>query len=109
MFSVRYHAGFRLPAAVALLVWLVLGGLSVLDDMAFALQPSTQSVFLTQAVEPDNDKAKAFDPQEAYFGGHMAVAGSPFTAGRDQFVAQFSVFPGTASSLLYQLYSSYRI
>ena len=109
MFSVRYHAGFRLQAAVALLAWLVFVGLSVLDDMAVALQPSTQAVFLAQAVDPDSDKTKVFDPQNACLGGQMAVAGFPFTATRDQCVVQFSVFPGASSSLLYQRYSSYRI
>ncbi|TAL11437.1 MAG: hypothetical protein EPO02_04615 [Nitrospirae bacterium] len=109
MFSVRYHAGFRLQAAVALLAWLVWGGLSVLDDMAFAMQPNAPSVFLEQAVEPGNDETKVFDPQDACLVGHMAGTGSPFMAARDQFVVQFSVFPGASASLLYQLYSSYRI
>lgn len=109
MFSVRYRAGLRLQAAVALLAWLVFGGLSVLDDLAFALQSSAQPVFLAQAVEPDSDKTKVFDPQDACLGGQVAVAESPFTAGRDQFAAQFSVFPEAAGSLLYQIYSSYRI
>lgn len=109
MFSVRYHAGFRLQAAVALLAWLVSGGLSVLDDMAFAMQPNAPSVFLGQAVEPDNDETKVFDPQDACLGGQMAVMGPPFPAVRDQFVAQFSVFPGASSFPLYRLYSSYRI
>lgn len=109
MFSVRYHAGFRLQAAVALLAWLVFGGLSVLDDMAFAMQSNVPSVFLGQVVEPDNDETKVFDPQDACLGGQMAVAGSPFPAARDQFVVQFCVFPGASSPSLYQLYSSYRI
>lgn len=98
-----------MQAAVALLAWLVLGGLSVLDDMAFAMQPHAPSVFLEQAVEPDNDETKVFDPQDACLGGQMAVAGSSFPAVRDQFVVKFSVFPGATSSPPYQLYSSYRI
>lgn len=109
MFSVRYHAGLRLPAALALLAWLVLGGLSVLDDMAFAMQPNAPSVFLGPAVEPDNDETKAFDLQVAGLGGQMAVAGSPFAAVRDQFVVRYSVLPGASASPLYQRYSSYRI
>lgn len=109
MFSVRYRAGFRLQAAVALLAWLVVGGLSVLDDMAFALQPSAPSVFLEQAVEPDNDETKVFDLQHACLGGQMAVAGSPFMAARDQSVVQAAIFSGASASLFYQLYSSYRI
>jgi|GEM_PF-3467791 len=109
MFSVRYHAGFRLQTAVALLAWLIVGGLAVLDDMAFAMQPNAPSVFLGQAVEPDNDETKGFDPQDACLGGQMAVAGSPFPVARDQFVAYCAVLPGASASPLYQRYSSYRI
>ncbi len=109
MFSVRYHAGFRLQAVVALLAWLVLGGLSVLDDMAFAMQPNSPSVFIGQTVEPDNDETKVFNPQDACPGGQMAVTGAPFPAARSQFDMQCSMLPGAAASPLYQLYSSYRI
>lgn len=92
-----------------LLAGLVFGGLAVPDDMTFTSQPNAPSVFLEQAVEPDNDETKVFDPQDACLGGHATVMVSPFTAAPDQFVLQCSVLPGASPSLLYQLHSAYRI